>query len=55
MTLRKEAKLGAEDKRVIRTKEKAIGRLQKMGIAPAKVKEVLENRSYKDLSSKVDY
>jgi hypothetical protein len=39
----------------MKTKEKAIARLRTMGIAPAKVKEVIEKRSYKDLSSKVDY
>ena len=55
LILRKEAKLGADDKRVIRTKERAIARLKKMGIAPIKVKEVIEKRSYKDLSSKVVY
>ena len=55
LVLRKEAKLGADDKRVVRTKAKAVARLKAMGIAPIKVKEVIEKRSYKDLSSKVDY
>jgi hypothetical protein len=55
LILRKEAKFGAEDKRVIRTKEKAEQRLKKLGIPPTKVKEILERRGYKDLLSKVVY
>ena len=53
--MKKEAKFGVENKWVIRTKEKAVARLKKMGIAPIKVQEVLERRGHKDLSSKVDY
>ncbi|GHV23002.1 hypothetical protein FACS1894176_00560 [Bacteroidia bacterium] len=55
MTLRKEAKLGAENKWVIRTKEKALARLQKMGIPASRVQEILESRGHKDLSSKAVY
>lgn len=55
LVLKKEAKFGAEDKWVIRTKEKAIARLKKLGIPPVKVKELLEKRGYTDLLSKVVY
>jgi hypothetical protein len=55
LVLRKEAKFGAEDKWVIRTKEKAIARLKAFGIPATKVKEVLEARGHKDLLSKVVY
>ena len=53
LVLKKEAKFGAEDKWVVRTKEKAEARLKKYGIPMSKVKEVLESRGHKDLSSKI--
>ncbi|GHW02986.1 hypothetical protein AGMMS50249_7720 [candidate division SR1 bacterium] len=55
LTLRKEEKLGADDRWVKITKNKAIDRLRKMGTTPQQVKDVLENRTYKHLSSKVDF
>ena len=48
LVLKKEVKFGAEDKWVIRTKEKAEARLKRFGIPMAKVKEVLESRGQKD-------
>ncbi len=53
LILKKEEKFWADDKRVIRTKEKAELRLKKLWISHAKIKEVLESRGLKDLSSKV--
>jgi hypothetical protein len=53
LVLKKEAKFGAEDKWVIRTKEKAEARLKKLGIPMTKVKEILESRGQKDLLSKI--
>ena len=53
MILKKEEKFGADDKWVVRTKEKAELRLKKLGISHAKIKEVLESRGLKNLSSKV--
>lgn len=53
LILKKEAKFGAEDKWVIRTKEKAEARLKKLGIPMTKVQEVLESRGHKDLLSKI--
>ena len=53
LVLKKEAKFGAEDKWVIRTKQKAEARLKKYGIPMTKVKEVLESRGQKDLLSKI--
>jgi hypothetical protein len=55
LTLKKEAKLGTDDKWVIRTKEKAIARLKEFGIPATKVQEVLTSRGHTDLSSKVAY
>jgi hypothetical protein len=55
LTLKKESKLGAENKWVVRTKEKALARLQKMGIPASTVQEILERRGHKDLSSKAVY
>jgi len=40
---------------VRKTKENAIARLKKYGITPAQVKAKLANRTYKDLSSKVNF
>ena len=53
LILNKEEKFGPEDRWVKRTKEKAELRLKKLGISHAKIKEVLESRGQKDLSSKV--
>jgi len=53
LVLKKEAKLGSNDKWVIRTKQKAEARLKKYSIPMTKVQEVLETRGYKDLLSKI--
>lgn len=53
LILKKEEKFWSDDRRVIRTKEKAELRLKRLWISHAKIKEVLESRGLKDLSSKV--
>lgn len=53
LILKKEEKFGSDDRRVVRTKAQAELRLKKYGISHEKIKEVLESRGLKNLSSKV--
>ncbi|HKL44164.1 MAG TPA: hypothetical protein VJ892_02720 [Candidatus Absconditabacterales bacterium] len=52
LVLKKEAKEG-ETKRVKNTKEKALARLKKYGIPMRQIKEALDRKGLKDLSSKI--